>query len=50
MQFFDELNGSLESVAEGEMFYFRVTILQAVGIPRDFTDIFIQFRCCQLLI
>ena len=47
VQFFDELSGSLENTAEGELFHFRVTILQAVGIPRDFTDIFVQFRYCQ---
>lgn len=50
VQFFDELSGSLENTAEGEPFHFRVTILQAVGIPRDFTDIFIQFRYCQFLL
>ena len=44
LQFFDALTGSLETTPEGELFQFRVTILQAVGIPRDFTDIFIQFR------
>lgn len=48
VQFFDELSGSLESTAEGDLFHFRVTILQAVGIPRDFTDIFVQFRYWQL--
>ena len=31
-------------LTEGKKFYFRVTVLQATGIPRYFTDVFVQFK------
>jgi kinesin family protein 1 len=42
-KFFERLEISPE-LENQELLHFRVTILQAVGIPRDFTDIFVQFR------
>jgi kinesin family protein 1 len=38
------LTPSKEHFVEGKKFYFRVTILQATGIPRDFTNVFVQFK------
>ena len=43
-QFVSTLTPSRDHFVEGKRFNFRVTILQATGIPRDFTDIFVQFR------
>ena len=43
-QFISTLKPSRELLREGRKFTFRITILQATGIPRDFTDIFLQFR------
>jgi len=31
-------------LAEEKKFFFRITVLQATGIPRDFTDVFVQFK------
>ena len=35
-------------LVEGKKFFFRITVLQATGIPRDFTDVFVQFKYAQL--
>ena len=43
-QFVSTLKPSRDLLTEGKRFTFRVTILQATGIPRDFTDVFVQFR------
>ena len=43
-QFISTLKPLRELLKNGRKFTFRVTILQATGIPRDFTDIFLQFR------
>lgn len=44
LQFVSTLTPSKEHYVEGKKFYFRVTILQATGIPRDFTNVFVQFK------
>ena len=44
LQFVSTLTPSKEHFVEGKKFYFRVTILQATGIPRDFTNVFVQFK------
>ena len=43
-QFISTLKPSKDLLNQGKKFTFRVTILQATGIPRDFTDVFVQFR------
>ena len=43
-QFISSLKPSEDLLHDGKKFTFRVTILQATGIPRDFTDVFVQFR------
>lgn len=44
-QYVSSITPSCEHLKEGNKFYFRVTIIQATGIPRDFTDVFVQFKC-----
>ncbi len=44
VQFVSTLQASKRYFVEGQKFYFRVTVLQATGIPHDFTDIFVQFK------
>ena len=43
-QYISTLKPAKELLKDGRRFTFRVTILQATGIPRDFTDVFLQFR------
>jgi hypothetical protein len=43
-KFISTLKPSKDLLNQGKKFTFRVTILQATGIPRDFTDVFVQFR------
>ena len=35
-------------VIEGSKCTFRVTILQVIGVPQDFTDVFVQFRYARI--
>jgi flagellar biosynthesis chaperone FliJ len=43
-KFISTLKPAKDLLKEGSNFTFRVTILQATGIPRDFTDVFLQFK------
>ena len=44
VQFVNELKKSLKVFKEGRRLMFRVTIIQATGIPREYADVFVQYR------
>ena len=44
LQFVQELKPSARVFEEGRKLMFRVTIIQATGIPREYADVFVQFR------
>ena len=43
-QFVSNLEESPDHFCDASVFYFRVTIVQATGIPCEFTDVFVQLR------
>lgn len=48
VQFVNELNKSPKVFKEGRKLMFRVTIIQATGIPREYADVFVQYRLVSL--
>jgi kinesin family protein 1 len=43
-EFINSLVPNNECLRNGKKFYFRVIVMQATGIPREYTDVFVQYR------